>query len=137
MFDGWAADCVTGSVLENTCCREKLPAGARPAARTFYLENSGTGKALCGEGGDSAPRGRAGGRIFVGIDSVPGFFTVEGSTLLWDELCAARGLDEEDLQNFASVAQHVVARERPGRPVGGDCPRLFPAFPLCYNGGES
>ncbi|MGN8939046.1 hypothetical protein [Bittarella sp. HCP28S3_D9] len=102
MFDGWAADCVAGSVLENACYCEKLPAGARPAARTFYLENSGAGKTLCGEGGDS----------------VPGFFTVEGSTLLWDELCAARGLDEEDLQNFASVAQLVAVRERPGRPVG-------------------
>ena len=105
MFDGWAADCVAGSVLENACYCEKLPAGARPVARTFYLENSGAGKTLCEEGGDSVPRGRAGGRIFVGIDTVPGFFTVEGSTLLWDELCAARGLDEEDLQNFASVAQ--------------------------------
>ena len=118
MFDGWAADCVAGSVLENACYCEKLPAGARPAARTFYLENSGAEKALCEEGGDSVLRGRACGRIFVGIDTVTGFFTVEGSSLLWDELCAARGLDEEDLQNFASVAQLVAARARLGRPVG-------------------
>lgn len=119
MFDGWAAGCVIGSVLENACCREKLPAAARPAARTFCLENSGAGKALCeGESGDSAPRGRAGDRSFVGVNTVIGLFTVEGSSLLWEELCAVRGLDEEDLQNFASVAQLVAVRERPGRPVG-------------------
>ena len=53
----------------------------------------------------------------VGIDTVTGFFTVEGSTLLWDELCAARGLDEKDVQNAVSVAQYVAARERLGRPI--------------------
>lgn len=119
MFDGWAAGCVTGSVLGNACCCEKLPAGARPAARTFYLENSGAGKALCeGESGDSAPRGRASGRFFVGVDTVTGLFTVEGSSLLWEELCAVRGLDKEDTQNLVSVTQYVAARGRPGRLVG-------------------
>lgn len=118
MFDGWAAGCVTGSVLGNACCREKLPAGARPAARTFYLENSGAGKTLYeAESDGSVPGGRAGGKIFVGIDTVTGFFTVEGSTLLWDELCAARGLDEKGVQNTVSVAQYVAARERLGRPI--------------------
>ena len=91
---------------------------ARPAARTFYLENSGAGKVLCeGESGDSAPRGRAGGRIFVGVNTVIGPFTVEGSSLLWEELCAVRGLDEKDIQNAVSVAQYVAARERLGRPI--------------------
>ncbi|WP_279286087.1 hypothetical protein [Bittarella massiliensis (ex Durand et al. 2017)] len=42
---------------------------------------------------------------------------MEGSTLLWDELCAARGLDEEDIQNLVSVAQYVAARERLSRPI--------------------
>ncbi|WP_059005508.1 hypothetical protein [Bittarella massiliensis (ex Durand et al. 2017)] len=131
MFDGWAAGSVTGSVLGNACCREKLPAAARPAARTFYLENSGARKTLCeGESGDSAPEGRVGGRIFVGVNTVIGLFTVEGSTLLWEELCAVRELDEEDIQNFVSAAQYVAARERPGRPVRVRLPAPFPRLPF-------
>ena len=118
IFDGWAADCVVGNILENACYRDKLPLGFLPDARTFYLENSGAGKTLYeAESDGSVPGGRAGGKIFVGIDTVTGFFTVEGSTLLWDELCAARGLDEKDVQNAVSVAQYVAARERLGRPI--------------------
>ena len=35
---------------------------------------------------------------------VTGFFMVEGSTMLWDELCAVRGLDERDLKNVVSIS---------------------------------
>ncbi len=77
------------------------------------------GKALYeGERSDSVPGGRAGGKILVGVDTVTGFFAVEGSTLLWDELCAVRGLDERDISNVVAVAQYIAARERLGLPVG-------------------
>ena len=44
--------------------------------------------------------------------------TVEGSTLLWDELRAFQGLDEKDLQNFVMVAQYLEAQERMNRTGG-------------------
>lgn len=54
-------------------------------------------------------------------------FTGEGSTSLWDELCAFRGVDEQDLQNYVIMAQYVNAVKRIGgsnivserRPLSG------------------
>ena len=50
--------------------------------------------------------------IFVGIDLVSGYFLVEGSSLLWDELYAQRGLNETDLENFYSVAEYIQCLKR-------------------------
>jgi len=41
-----------------------------------------------------------------------GYFLVEGSSLLWDELFAFRGLDEEDLKNYYLVAEYVACLRR-------------------------
>lgn len=54
-------------------------------------------------------------RIFVGLDLASGYFQVEGSTMLWDELCCLQGLDEKDLQNAVIVAQYILALRRFGR----------------------
>ena len=43
--------------------------------------------------------------IFVGIEMETGFIHVEGSSLLWDELFAFRGLDTDDLKNIYLVAE--------------------------------
>jgi hypothetical protein len=51
-------------------------------------------------------------RIFLGIDISTGFYTVEGSTMLHDELNAIRGLDEKDLHNFVIVAQYISALKK-------------------------
>lgn len=40
---------------------------------------------------------------------------VEGSTLLWDELCAFCGVDDKDLQNYVIVAQYVDVLKRLGK----------------------
>lgn len=53
-------------------------------------------------------------RIFVGIDLTTGYYTVEGCTMLWDELCAFQGLDEKDLQNYFCVAQYINSLKRFG-----------------------
>ena len=54
-------------------------------------------------------------KIFVGIDLSSGFYQVEGSTLLWDELCAFQGLDCQDLKNYVVVAQYISALKRIGK----------------------
>ncbi|MGF7144588.1 hypothetical protein HNQ56_003019 [Anaerotaenia torta] len=114
IHDKSASDAVIGNVTQNEPYAEKLPEGMAPAPRTFFLENAGKGKVLYQDenkdsvnvwGGDIT-------RIFVGIDTVTGFFMVEGSTMLWDELYAFRGLDEKDLQNYVCVAEYINSLKR-------------------------
>lgn len=52
--------------------------------------------------------------ILLGIDMASGCYQVEGSALLWDELCAFQGLDKMDIQNPYCVWQYI------------DCLRRFP-----------
>lgn len=114
IFDQDALNTVTYNITTNQPLAEKLPDGMVPVPRTFFLENTENGEALYkDENKDSADTG--GGditRIFVGIDMVTGFYTVEGSSMLWDEINAFRGLDEKDLQNSVCVSQYVSALKR-------------------------
>ena len=50
--------------------------------------------------------------IFVGIELLSGFFCVEGSSLLWDELYVRRGLDRQDLQSPYCVAEYLACLQR-------------------------
>lgn len=113
IFDKDALDVVSENVLMNEFSAEKLH-GKQPVPKAFYLENSGKGKKFyLTENQDPLSLwGDVVTRIFVGIDITSGFFTVEGSTLLWDELCAFRGVDEADLQNYAATAMYIEAKER-------------------------
>ena len=70
--------------------KDKLPIGAEPSALTFIVKNTGTGKVLY-ENQDKIFKGNS---IFVGIDLNSGYYCVEGSSILWDELCAFQGLDK-------------------------------------------
>ena len=54
-------------------------------------------------------------RIFVGVDLVSVFFTVEGSSMLWDEIYAFQGIDERDLKHCVRVAQYIAALKRLGK----------------------
>ena len=108
--DKKAAQAVIGNVLQNGHFAEKLPAGKQPSAVNFIVENTGAGKKLYEEQDAIF----AGMEIFVGIELESGFFHAEGSSLLWDELCAFQGLDEKDIQNPFCVAQYIFALERFG-----------------------
>lgn len=94
---------VTGNVLQNDCFAEKLPADKDPKAIGFAIQNTGAGKALY-EKQDAQFNGES---IVVGIEIVTGYFMVEGSSMLWDELFAYRGLDSMDLKNFYLVAEYI------------------------------
>lgn len=103
---------VTLSVMENAHYSEKIPEGAVPEPRVFRIENKGTGTALyemqeeiwadCD-------------RILVMMDEVTGEFFVEGSSRLWDELFAVRGLDVADLENFYLVAEYIKCANLSGK----------------------
>lgn len=111
-----AMDAVVKSVTMNVPFSEKLPQGAIPVPRTFFVENAGNGIILYqDENKDSAAIwGGNISRIFVGVEVVTGFFMVEGSTMLWDEIYAFRGLDEKDLQNYVCVAEYISCLKRFG-----------------------
>ena len=114
IHDEDATNAVIGNVTMNAPFAEKLPEDTAPVPRTFFLENSGNGKTLYLDENKDFLDVWCGNitKIFVGIDMVSGFFMVEGSTMLWDELYAFRGLDEKDLQNYVCVAEYINSLER-------------------------
>ena len=111
--DKRAAAVVCDTVIMNKPFAAKLPSGKYPVPKTFFLENTGPGKCLY-----AAEKRETDLRIFVGVDLTTGFFLVEGSTMLWEELCAFQGLDERDLQNYVCVANYVNSLKRVGRLDG-------------------
>jgi len=103
-----AVQVVTENVLQNEPFAEKLSKEKQPPPVAFIVENTGEGKKLYEEQDEVF----VGNEIFVGIDLESGFYYVECSSLLWDELCAFQGLDEVDIQNIFYVAQYIFALER-------------------------
>ncbi len=110
-----AKSVVSENILMNEHLKEKLPPGLKPNPIVFFLENNGKGKKFYKEEIQKENIEIFGGkitRIFVGIDLSSGFYLVEGSILLWDEICAFKGLDEKDLQNFVVTSQYILALEK-------------------------
>ena len=97
-------------MLDNAPFAEKLPKGMKPSAVTFFVENTGIGRILYEKKDEVFTEEK----IFVGVDIVSGYFCVEGSSMLWDELYAFQGLDETDLQNFYCVAEYISCLKRFG-----------------------
>ena len=110
LTDDRAAQVVIDNVLFNEHSSEKLPEGMRPSAVTFLVENRDEGSKLYQEQDEIW----GGCDIFVGVELASGNYQVEGSSLLWDELCAFQGLDESDIQNYFCAAQYISALERFG-----------------------
>ena len=99
---------VTRNILENEALSRQLPPGCLPEPVCAVIEPVGAGLALY-RAQDAV---FAGCEILVGIDLVSGYFLVEGSSLLWDELYARRGLNEDDLDNVYSVAEYISCLKR-------------------------
>ena len=110
LHDEHALSVITGNVLDNGPYSEKLLPNEMPKARAFIVENNSGGCALY-EKRDDLDR-ESGNDIFVGVDVSTGFFMVEGCAYLWDELCAFRGLDALDIENYYCVAEYLSCLER-------------------------
>jgi hypothetical protein len=110
LHDNKALRVVTDNVIKNSHIAEKLPEGTMPSPVTFIIENTGAGKNLY-DNQDSIFMGKA---IFVGIDLMSGYFCVEGSSMLWDEIYALQGLDERDIQNYYCVAEYISCLKKLG-----------------------
>jgi len=101
-------DVVEDNILSNECHARKMPAGTIPEVSGFLIDNTGMGKYLY-ENQDEMFRGNA---IIAAVELHSAYFLVEGSSLLWDELFAFRGLDDEDLANYYQVAEYVGCLKR-------------------------
>jgi hypothetical protein len=101
---------VINNVLHNKPYADRLPIGVEPLAVTFVVENKENGKFLYENQDEIFKRNN----IFIGVELESGFFCVEGSSLLWDELYAFRGLDEKDIQNYCCVAEYISCLKKFG-----------------------
>lgn len=110
LHDDNAKQAVINNVLYNKPYADKLRMGIELSAVTFVIENKDNGKFLY-ENQDEIFKGN---NVFVGIELESGFFCVEGSSLLWDELYAFRGLDEKDIQNYFCVAEYIFCLKKFG-----------------------
>jgi hypothetical protein len=111
LLDEHATKMIIDTVMSNDHITEKIPKGITPTAVAFLIENRDEGRMLYEkqeEIWNSCD-------IFVGIELASGYYQVEGSSFLWDELCAFQGLDKRDIENFFCVAQYVYAIEKFGR----------------------
>ena len=115
--DKKALTVISENVSRNEIYAEKLPASRLPLPKAFYLENIGNGhKFYLSENKDDPDLwGGEITKIFVGLDLCSGFYMVEGSTMLWDELRAFQGVDEKDLENYVVVADYISALKRFGK----------------------
>ncbi len=114
------SETIADNLLLNEFNAGKLPADTSPEAVGFLIENTGAGKHFY-ETQDAIFRGNP---IIVGVELNSGYFMVEGSSLLWDELFAFRGLDEEDLKNYYLVAEYVACLRRFDRLDSVLAPRI-------------
>ncbi len=101
---------VRDNILKNKCFADELPDGVLPEPACAIVERSGAGLELY-RAQDEAFSGLD---IFVGIDLAGGYFAVEGSSVLWDELYARRGLNETDLANDYCVFEYIACLTRFG-----------------------
>lgn len=99
---------VTDNVLHNAPWARKLPTGVAPQPVAYWVKNIQNGAALY----QAQEPFFQSNPIFVGIELISGFFCVEGSSLLWDELYLQRGLDQQDLQNPYCVAEYIACLQR-------------------------
>lgn len=98
----------TMNVLMNAFSNEKLPKGVSPNPVTYYMENEGLGYTLY----EKQEAEFAGTKILIGIDLSSSMYYVEGSSLLWNELCAYQGLDTYDIENYYCVAEYIQCLEQ-------------------------
>lgn len=108
--DARADRVVCDNILKNKCFAEELPEGVPPEPACAIVERRGAGLALY----RAQEEAFSGCEIFVGIDLAGGYFLVEGSSLLWDELYARRGLNETDLKNDYCVSEYIACLARFG-----------------------
>ena len=107
IYDENALSVISETVKMNGYLSEKLQDGSTTIPRVFYLENAKNGRKfyIPENKDDTDLLGDEITKIFVGVELSSGYYHVEGSTMLWDELSAFQGVDAKDLQNYVITAE--------------------------------
>lgn len=90
------------NIILNEYSKNKLE-GRNPIIRIFEI----TDKKLY----DIQDKIFKGNKIIVGIELNTSYIFVKGSSYLYDELTAFKGLDEEDIKNYFLVAQYIKCKK--------------------------
>lgn len=96
-------DIVSYTVTENDFNKQKLSENKLPVPKAFLLKNEGNGKYIYEnqeEMWEKCP-------VYIGVDLESGFYIVEGSCLLYDEIYAFQGVDQYDIGNCVRVADYI------------------------------
>ena len=97
------SDMVSEEIRNDDFSSWRLPVGKKPDVKAFFVEKKGEGKILYDKQ-DEMFRGL---EILVAVDKLTGFCHVENSSLLYDEIVAFQGLDENEITNYFRVAEYV------------------------------
>lgn len=87
----------------NILYKNKMIRGNKPEPVIFELQNTGLGKEVYRKQDEIFKKSK----IIIGVDLSTGFFIVEGSSYIWNEMLAYRGLDNDELNNFYLVAEYI------------------------------
>lgn len=117
IYDENALSVISETVKMNGYLSEKLQDGSTTIPRVFYLENAKNGRKfyIPENKDDTDLLGDEITKIFVGVELSSGYYHVEGSTMLWDELSAFQGVDAKDLQNYVIMAEYINSLKRFGK----------------------
>lgn len=99
------------NILNNECYERKIPVGRPLIPHVFHVEHTGSGNDLY-ENQDDEFKGY---EILVGFELETGYFLVEGSNQLWDEIFLFRGLDEYDIDNAYLVSEYIDCLKKAGQ----------------------
>ncbi len=102
------------SIMMSSYQRSKLPEDIEPDPKIFKILSEGPGAELYDKKDEIFKDVKD---IIVTVDIASGLYAVEGSSLLWDELCAYQGLDKDDLQNPVAVAEYVECMKKFGKTI--------------------
>lgn len=102
---------VRNNILDNEWYERKIPAGRTLIPHVFHVQHTGSGNDLYDNQDDEFK----GYEILVGFELETGYFLVEGSSQLWDEIFVLRGLDEFDIDNAYLVSEYIDGLKKTGQ----------------------
>jgi len=94
---------VVSNIKMNNHLAAKIPDGKESIPILFTVPNQGNAVALY----EAQEKVYKGCQIYLGVELETGYFFIEGSDELADEVTAFKGLDSDDMVNFYLVANYV------------------------------
>lgn len=101
---------VTYNIVNNDFFREQIPEGKSPVSYIYKIKNTAKGIQLY----ENREKIFSGTDIIFGIELLTCYIYVEGSSELYDEIFAYRGLNEKEINNFYLVSKYISCLKKYG-----------------------